>query len=157
MVAEKTKVRGDLRIQLIDSQGNEKDRRDINNIVVNTGLEYIASRMGGDSAGIMSHMAIGSDSDETNPELYTDLGAALGPRAAITSSQTVDPGTGINNAIQYNATWFAGESTGAVVEAGVFNAATGGTMLARTVFPVINKEADDVLAIEWTITINADV
>jgi len=50
-------------------------------------------------------------------------------------------------------------STGAVVEAGIFNNGTigQGDMLARTTFPVVNKGADDILAIEWTITLEPDV
>jgi hypothetical protein len=49
----------------------------------------------------------------------------------------------------------AGDGTGAVTEAGLFNAATGGDMLCRTVFSVVNKAADDTMAITWTITLSA--
>jgi hypothetical protein len=42
-----------------------------------------------------------------------------------------------------------------VTEAGVFNAATGGDMLCRTVFDVVNKAADDTMAITWTVTLAA--
>jgi hypothetical protein len=48
----------------------------------------------------------------------------------------------------------AGDSTGALTEAGVFNAATGGIMLDRVVFPVVNKGADDSLTAVFTFTMS---
>jgi hypothetical protein len=42
-----------------------------------------------------------------------------------------------------------------VTEAGIFNALTGGDMLCRTVFPVVNKGADDTMSVTWTVTLNA--
>ena len=44
--------------------------------------------------------------------------------------------------------------TGAVTEAGIFNASSGGTMLCRTVFAVVNKGADDGMSITWQITVS---
>ena len=49
----------------------------------------------------------------------------------------------------------AGDATGAVTEAGIFNAASGGDMLCRTVFSVVNKAADDTMSVTWTITLSA--
>jgi hypothetical protein len=51
------------------------------------------------------------------------------------------------------ATFGAGQSTGAVTEAGIFNDATAGTMLCRTVFDVINKGALDTLVITWKVAV----
>jgi hypothetical protein len=48
----------------------------------------------------------------------------------------------------------AGTATGAITEAGIFNAATGGTMLCRTTFPVINKGSADSLAVTWVVTVS---
>ena len=47
-----------------------------------------------------------------------------------------------------------GPGTGAITEAGLFDAASGGDMLARTVFSVVNKGASDSITITWTITIS---
>ena len=57
-------------------------------------------------------------------------------------------------AIAYVASFVAGVGTGAVTEAGVFNAASAGTMLCRTVFSVVNKGAADSMSITWTITVS---
>lgn len=156
---EYTKARGEVKILVTDQNGHEKDRREIHNLVVDVGLEYIISRMVGTDKDVMSHMAIGSDNTTTNAEEFTDLGSTLDTRKALTSTQIVDSGTGVNDSVRYNAAWFAGESTGAVVEAGIFNDGTigQGDMLARTTFPVVNKGADDILAIEWTITLEPEL
>ena len=45
-------------------------------------------------------------------------------------------------------------STGAITEAGIFNALTAGTMLCRTTFPVVNKAAGDSIVITWVVTIS---
>jgi len=156
---EFTKARGDVSIVLTDRFGNQKDRRDIRNLVVDVGLEFIISRMVGTDKDVMSHMAIGDDDTTTNAGSFTDLGSYLGVRNPLTSISIEDSGLGINDSIRHNAAWFEGESTGAVVEAGLFNDGTigQGDMLARTTFPVVNKGPEDILAIEWTITLEPEV
>ena len=100
------------------------------------------------SAGVMSHMALGSDTTAAAAG-QTDLLSILGAREALDSS------TASNNTITYVSSFEAGEGTGAVTEAGVFNAASSGTMLCRTVFAVVNKAADDTMSVTWTITLTA--
>ena len=41
-----------------------------------------------------------------------------------------------------------------MVQAGLFNGASGGTMLARTVFAVVNKGEADSMTISWSVTIS---
>ena len=60
------------------------------------------------------------------------------------------------NTIAYVSSFEAGDATGAVVvEAGIFNASSSGTMLCRVVFSAINKAADDTMSVTWTITLSA--
>ena len=148
MINEDLKLRGDVAIVLKDKDGNVKDSREIHNLVVSAGLEFICSRMAGTSAGVMSHMALGSDTTAAAAG-QTDLLSILGSREALDSS------TATNNTITYVSSFEAGEGTGAVTEAGVFNAASSGTMLCRTVFAVVNKAADDTMSVTWTITLTA--
>jgi hypothetical protein len=54
----------------------------------------------------------------------------------------------------YTASFPAGTGTGAVVEAGVLNNSSGGSLLCRTVFAVVNKGADDSMSITWAITVS---
>lgn len=140
------KMMGELTITLTDKDGNIKDTRHEKNLVVNDGLDFICARMVGATPNIMSHMAIGSDSTPAagGDTTLTELG-----RVALTSDNQSA------NTVTYVATFNAGVGTGAVVEAGIFNAASNGDMLCRTVFSVVNKAADDIMTINWTITLNA--
>ena len=151
MINENLKLSGQLSIVLKDKAGNVKEQRDVKNLVVNTGLAYIASRMKDTTKGAMSHMALGSGTTAA-AETDTDLGTLLGSREALDS--TTISGTN-NEKVVYVSSFEAGDATGAVTEAGIFNAATSGDMLCRTVFAVVNKSADDTMAVTWTITLSA--
>jgi hypothetical protein len=148
---EQLKAAGKLSIVLKDEKGAVKETREIKNLVVNTGLAHITSRLLGTSSNVMSHMALGSGTTAAAAG-NTALESQLGSRDALTSS--TQSGTN-NESIVYVATFSAGEATGAVTEAGIFNASTSGTMLCRTVFSVVNKAAGDTLQVTWTVTFSA--
>ena len=145
---EKLSVKGNLNIVLTDAQGNIKDSRQVDNLVVTSGVTYILSRMKDTTYAAMSHMAVGSSTTAAAAN-QTDLIALIGSRVALTST------TPSASNIVYAASFAAGVSTGAITEAGIFNAATVGTMLCRTAFSVINKGAGDSMNITWTITLTA--
>jgi hypothetical protein len=150
MVNDSIKAKGTLQLTLIDENGQIK-QQDEHNLVVNTGLAYIASRMKDTAATAMTHMAVGTG---TTAAAAADaaLGTALGARVGLDSTTLVTT-TATNDSVQYVATFGAGASTGAITEAGIFNASTAGTMLCRTVFAVINKGALDTLVITWKVTV----
>jgi hypothetical protein len=89
--------------------------------------------------------------------LGTSSTAAAGGQTALVSQTAsrvaLSSTTVTSNAVQYITIFTAGVCTGAITEAGIFNASTSGTMLARTVFSVVNKGASDAMTITWTITI----
>lgn len=147
MMNDGLKLRGDVALVLRDKDGNVKDERNIKNLIVDSGLNFICDRMKNDETA-MTHMALGSGSTAAAAG-DTSLGSQLGSREAL-DSDTVS-----SNTITYVASFEAGDATGAVTEAGIFNAASGGTMLCRTVFSVVNKGADDSLSVTWTITLTA--
>ncbi len=146
MLHDTIKMTGDLKIVLTDENGQIKHEQEVKNLVVTVGKNFIASRMKDTTDTAMSHMAIGSGSTAADVS-DTALGTQLG-RVSLTST------TVTNNNVAYVATFPAGTGTGAVTEAGLFNASSGGTMLCRTVFSVINKGAADTLGITWTVTVN---
>jgi len=148
MFNEKLKLSGQLTIVLRDKDGNVKEERTEKNLVVTTGLNYIASRMKDASATAMTHMALGSGTT-TAAAGQTDLVTLLGSREALDST------TVTANAVAYVSSFEAGDATGGVTEAGIFNASTSGTMLCRVVFSVVNKAADDTMTVTWTITLSA--
>ncbi len=153
MINENLKLSGQLDIVLKDKNGNVKDSRTETNLVVNSGLAFIISRMEGTTKSVMSHMALGSSST-AEAAGQTDLVSILGSREVLDSTTI----TGTNNEkIQYVSSFEAGDATGAVKEAGIFNHGTvaTGDMLSRTTFAVVNKAADDTMTVTWTITLSA--
>lgn len=148
---EHLKFTGNVAIVLKNKDGYVKEQREIKNLVVNSGLAYIISRMVGTAKSVMSHMAVGSGSTAAAAG-DTDLSSILGSRKTLDSTTIAGSN---NEKVVYVATFAPGEGTGAVVEAGVFNASTSGDMLCRTVFAVVNKGSDDTMTITWTITISA--
>ena len=146
MIKDSIKVTGELKLTLTRPDGNVKHEVIIPNLVVTTGKSYIASRMKDASATAMSHMAVGTGNTAAAAG-NTALGSEAG-RVALTST------TVTNNDVAYVATFPAGTGTGALTEAGIFNASSSGTLLCRTVFSVINKASADTLGITWTVSVN---
>ena len=117
------------------------------NLVVTAGKQFIASKLRAttNSPVSMTHMAIGTSS--TTPAAGdTALGAQTG-RVSLSGD------TATSNYVTFTATFPAGTGDGAIVEAGIFNASSGGTMLARTTFPTVTKGSGDTLAITWIVTV----
>lgn len=142
-------LKGRVRITLRGSNGKIKSST-VKNTVVTVGKQHVANLLAAGGDASMSHMAIGTGTtavDLTDTALETEL-----DRNALSDK---DQGTGAEaNKVIYGATWLAGDGTGAITEAGLFNSDAGGIMLARTVFSVKNKGAGDSLTITWTITVN---
>jgi len=145
MFTESINVKGNLEVILLDENGNQKDYRKINNLVVAVGKETIASRMVGNTTAIMSHMAVGS-SNTTATTSQTALGTELGRVALDSTSRST-------NTITYVATFGAGTGTGSLTEGGILNASSSGSMLCRTVFGVVTKTASDTVVITWNVTV----
>lgn len=148
MIKDNLKLKGDLAIVVTDKDGKVKEERKETNLIVSAGLAFICSRMVDANDDVMSHMAVGSGTNSPAAG-NTDLQSILGNR------EPLDSATHSANTVTYTSSFEAGEGTGAITEAGIFNASALGTMLCRTTFPVVNKGADDTMAITWTITLNA--
>ena len=146
MINDSIKLTGELKLTLTRPDGHVKHEVIVPNLVVTTGKNFIASRMKDATATAMTHMAIGTGSTAAAAG-NTTLGNEAG-RVALTST------TVSTNNVAYVATFPAGTGTGAITEAGLFNASSSGTLLCRTVFSVINKAAADTLGITWTVTVN---
>lgn len=119
---------------------------EVDNLVVTAGKNFVASRMGGAGAAVMSHMAIGTGATAAaagDTTLQTE-----NARVALASANVS------TNTIVYTATFPAGTGTGTITEAGVLNAGSGGTLLCRTVFAAIAKGASDSITIAWTVTVS---
>jgi hypothetical protein len=142
------KATGQLTIKVTAPDGSVKHEETVKNLVVTSGLGFIASRMKDATAAVMSHMAIGAGT----------TAAALGQTGLVTESARValTSTTVTGNQVAYVATFPAGTpaSLTAITEAGLFNDASAGTMLCRTVFAAVNKDVNDTMSITWTVTIS---
>jgi hypothetical protein len=147
-ITENVKPTGKVLVERISATGEVLESREIPNLVVTTGKNYIASKMVAttNSPVSMTHMAIGTGTT-TAAAGDTALGTQTG-RVSLSGSSVS------SNAITYTATFAAGTGTGAITEAGIFNASSGGTMLCRTTFPVVNKGSGDSIAITWVVTVS---
>ena len=119
------------------------------NIIVNVGFDFIADAIGKSASrpSVMGFIALG-----------TGTTAAAASQSALVSELDRNAATyahtGGTKAFSFTADFPAGDGTGAITEAGVFNAASGGIMLDRVVFPVVNKGADDSLTAVFTFTMS---
>ena len=147
-LTEELKATGMVHVSRINDQGIVVEEFDVPNLVVTTGKNYIASKIVAttNSPVSMTHMAIGSGT-ATPAAADSTLGTELG-RVSLSGSVVS------TNTVTYTATFPAGTGTGAITEAGVFNAASSGTMLCRTTFPVVNKQAGDTIAVTWVVTVS---
>lgn len=172
---ETLKLRGSVDIKVYGPDGSLKEDRFIPNLVVQTGKNYIATRMIGTATSVtavsttasgtscMTHMGIGTSTTTaavSDTSLLTEVAVAgdiaAYSRAAIAST-TQSTGIvtyvavfGTNNPQRTNSS-----NTTAITEAGIFSSSSAGTqMLCRTTFNAVNKGNDDTLQITWTITVS---
>lgn len=141
MINDDLKITGSL---IIEKNGEVVQR--VKNLVVTDGKEWVIQRMNNANT-VMTHMELGSG---TNTAVAGD--SAL--QTIISGSRTGLAATISGTNITYTCTFAAGTGTGAVTEAGIFDAATSGDMLARTKFAVVNKGVSDSMTITWTVTIS---
>jgi hypothetical protein len=145
---EPLRVTGHVLLVLRGPDGEVKQIEEVSNLVVDAGKAHIADRLSTTPTGAaMGWMAVGTGG--TAPAAAnTALGTEL-DRNATTSI------TDAANVVTYVGDWAAGDATSATIqEAGIFNAASVGTMLARATFTAINKGASDTLKITWTVTVS---
>lgn len=140
------KMVANVHVELRGPDGKLKAERDVHNLVVDAGENHIAAVLSLAGATAMGWMAIGTGA--TAPAFgNTALGTEI-DRNALTSR------TAAVNVVTYVGDWAAGDGTNAAIaEAGIFNASSAGTMLARATFTAIDKQAGDTLQITWTVTI----
>jgi hypothetical protein len=146
MKNEAAKIRGRMTAILHKANGGYQvfER---NNLVVEGGIDLLAAALAAPSGrpNVLSHIGVGTGTlavDSGDTELETEL-----TRKAVTYDH--DAGT---TSFTLTSTFDPGEGTGDITEAGVFNAASTGTMFNRVVFTAIPKEAGDSLDITFTFT-----
>lgn len=108
-------------------------------MIIDSGLQHIADQMSDQSQSAMSHMAVGTG---TNAEAAGQTALQTENARVVFTSKTRNDKKAV-----YVGDFAAGVGTGALTEVGLLNAASGGTLLSRIVFPVKNKGPSDTLKI----------
>jgi hypothetical protein len=143
---DKAASEDNVHIVLRGPDGKVKHDETLHNLITTAGRNAIVSRLASSpGSAVPTHMAIGTGATAAaagDTTLQTEL-----DRNALTSN------TASTNVLTMVGDWAAGDGTGAITEAGVLSASSGGTLFARAVFSVINKAAGDTLQITWTFTL----
>lgn len=118
------------------------------NLVVTTGLNHIAQRLGS-SVTAMSHLAVGDNGASSELNMSALLGTEL-ERVALSST------TVANNTVAYSATVGAGFSlTRTIREAGIFNDGVAGDMLCRFICSGFDLSPGEFALVEWAVTMGS--
>lgn len=138
---------GELNVEVRDENGNIKQQYKKKNLITTAGFQLIADALGnsGSRPAVISYIAVG-----TNTTAAAIGDTALGTEAArVAASYSYAA-----KVITFTATFNPGTGTGALTEAGIFNASSAGTMLNHVVFSVINKGSLDTMTVTFTITLS---
>jgi len=146
MFTEDFKITGNVKFEM-----NGELIREVPNLVTTAGKGFVAASMlktTSNSPAAMTHMELGTGT--TNPAAGDTTLETI-----VSGSRTAVATPSVSGAVvTYVCTFAAGTGTGALTEAGILNASSGGTLLCRTEFAVINKGASDSMTVTWTITVS---
>lgn len=145
-MVERFRIQGWVVLETRTASGRLVKRQSFPNLVTQEGRRLIMQRAGGLAGDPISHVAVGegftparSGNTALEDEVYRDV---------LTNIDSPSPGELVS--ILFIPTHAANPST--MWEAGLFNASTGGTMYARTVFNEAVEKTDQVsLQITWTL------
>lgn len=148
MEINEVKVTGSLTLTLHKADGGVEVRRK-DNIIVSTGFDAICDSLGKNSGrpAAFGYIALGTGT--TAPALSQTALISEIARQAATYAHVA--GTQV---MTFSSTFLPGAATGAITEAGVFNAANAGMMLDRVLFNVINKGENDTLTAQFQFTLS---
>jgi len=138
---ERLHLKGEFEVKLFDENGRLKTYRKVENLTVDTGFSAICDMMGQGGVSPFKYCAIGTGTTgptSSDTALESEVARVEGGYTKISNTQWKN-----------DATFGAGVGTGAITESGLFNASSGGTMLCRQTFAVVNKGDNDTLVITW--------
>jgi hypothetical protein len=139
---EQLLFRVNMTARLFDAEGNLKIERAVKNTVTAAGLAGIMDQLvAAPGLGKATHMGVGTGSPGASA-----LGTEIGTRDALDSKSRSGA------VVTHVCTFAPGNATGALTEAGLFDASTTGNMWLSASFSAINKAAGDTLQITWTLT-----
>jgi len=150
MIKDKFKgLVGTYKFQIRDVNGNVRDTFEVKNLVTTVGFAQLALLAGDATAVPFTYLAVGTSSTAVNIA-DTTLGAETTTNGLERVAGTVSriTTTGTNDTYKITTTWTA---TGLVLveEVGVFNAASGGTMLSHALTGTKEVNSGETLTGEY--------
>ena len=147
MTNETTHLKGRAIITLTRPDGTRETRQK-DNLITNAGFDFLCSAIASPTRpNAMNYTAVGTGT--TDPSAAQTALAKELTRKSATYAHT--SGT---KELTLTTTFGAGEATGAITEAGIVNASSGGTLFDRVTFAVINKGAQDELTTKFVFTLS---
>jgi hypothetical protein len=144
---------GEVEILVLDRFGRVKRRLVLKNLITNVGYAQVAGLINGVVTTPFKYVAVG-DGSSTSPGSCTAPSAtdtALGHEVSRVSATTGRTTTSVTND---TATWsatFNFTASYSLCEAGIFDASSGGNMLSRVTYSVVNVASGDSLVISWKV------
>ena len=153
-LTESIDPKGRLTIQIRDAQHQLVSEVAAQNSIVLSGRDIVARRFVGLGIDPVTHVAVGTNMDPTDPNATATLGAevfrkginTIDPTLHITTTDEGKRKVTLSCDLDFN------EGNGALTEAGLFNDSIAGVMYNRVVFPPVNKTIDFKLTLIWEIT-----
>lgn len=148
-VEEFAPIKGHLLVEVFGPDGELKDFREIDNLIVTVGKNLIADNLlASPTLGKPGWMELGTGTTAPAAGDTTLQTVIASSRVALTSK------TRSGNVVTMVGDWAAGVATNAAItEAGVFDASSAGNMSSRATFTAIPKGASDTLKVTWTYTV----
>ena len=155
---EDVEMHGRLRVALLDRDGSVVYERTHPNRIVKAGRQLVAELFTGVAAGSppskVTHMGVGTGAVAVND----DQNALASPRAprnpitSVTNSDVTESGVKrVKASLQTVFDFDQANGPDPLREAGIFTAATGGTMYNRVVFDAVTKSDTFKLTLIWDV------
>ena len=146
-------MKGRLTIQLRDAGDKIRNQCSVRNSIVLTGRDLVAKQFIDEAIDPVSHIAVGTGSTPVDAAADSQLESELFRKEINPIDLTKDLTTTNDDKkkVMITAELDFNEGNGALTEAGLFNADSGGVMYNRVVYLPINKTSDFKLTLIWEI------
>jgi len=144
---------GEVEIYVFDKERRLKKKIVLKNLITNVGYAQVAGLINGVVTTPFKYAAVGVGSSTSPGSCATPSASdtALGYEVARVSATVGRTTTSVTND---TATWsatFNFTTSYSLCEAGIFDASSGGNMLSRVTYSVVNVVSGDTLVINWKI------
>ena len=148
MVKDRVRIRGRVRVTVRDTEGKLIEQRPwSSNLVTDAGEALFAALMGGESVNPCAYCGVGGGSTPAQ-ETDTALGSELGRIEFTNTSRT-------GGAVTFSTFWSIADAPGTWWEIGLFNAPTGGTLIARYVLDSsVSKSASNTVTVDYELQVS---